>query len=117
MEQKLALQLVSCSKSKITEAMYHVPVYVLKVRWCDPNYPFAEDGDSGSLIFANDGEVIVPLGSGSRDTISYSLSLWSLCEVKRFRFHWRLIYYFVTLVMMTVDRLLPNILVDITKRI
>jgi hypothetical protein len=47
-----------------------------------PNEPFATGGDSGSLVWAKDGEVIVPLGihCGSEGTISYSLSLWSFCK-------------------------------------
>ncbi|KAM5476748.1 hypothetical protein MauCBS54593_000018 [Microsporum audouinii] len=57
-------------------------LYRLKVQWTSAEEPFAEEGDSGSLVFAKDGDYIIPLGihCGSRGTTSYSLSLWSICE-------------------------------------
>lgn len=57
-------------------------VVKLKIHWKAPDKPFAISGDSGSLVFARDGDVIVPLGlhCGTEDTVSYSLSLQSLCQ-------------------------------------
>jgi hypothetical protein len=91
-----AKQLVCCSKSKNTAifqligywSLFEIqkygdlPTYRLLVKWSSPDEPFAAGGDSGSLVYAKDEEVIVPLGIhiGSNGTISYSLSLWSICE-------------------------------------
>jgi hypothetical protein len=68
---------------KISKYKRDVAIYELKIMLKSPNEPFATGGDSGSLVWAKDGEeVIVPLGIhiGSEGTISYSLSLWSFCE-------------------------------------
>jgi Peptidase family S64 len=67
---------------KIEKYKSDVAIYKLKIIWKSPNEPFATGGDSRSLVWAKDGEVIVPLGihCGSEGTISYSLSLWSFCK-------------------------------------
>jgi hypothetical protein len=59
-----------------------LPTYRLLVKWSSPDEPFVAGGDSGSLVYAKDEEVIVPLGIhiGSNGTISHSLFLWSICE-------------------------------------
>lgn len=59
-----------------------VPISQLNIEWNSPETPFALDGDSGSLVWARDGETIIQLGVhiGSEDTTSFSLSLWSFCQ-------------------------------------
>jgi len=37
-------------------------VYTLNVKWLSPEMPFAEPGDSGSLVFTRVGNCVVPLG-------------------------------------------------------
>lgn len=57
-------------------------VFILKVKWRSLGEPFAVAGDSGSLVWAKDGETIIPLGMhyGSEEMTSYSLSLQSFCQ-------------------------------------
>ena len=47
------------------------------IAWIDGNSPFAEDGDSGSLLYMPSGSDIVPIGihKGSKGSISYCLLL------------------------------------------
>lgn len=56
--------------------------YVLKISWDSLANPFAAGGDSGSLVFAKEGDIVIPLGihCGSSEMSSYALSLWSICE-------------------------------------
>lgn len=58
------------------------PMVQLEVQWQTAEKPFAIDGDSGNLIFAKDKGTVIPLGlhCGSKGTISYSLSLQSICQ-------------------------------------
>ncbi len=55
-------------------------VYILHVKWLSPDQPFAESGDSGSLVFAKVDSHVVPLGIhyGSVGGISkaYMLHSW-----------------------------------------
>ena len=59
-----------------------VDLYVLNIEWNSPIEPFTIGGDSGSLVWARQGDVIIPLGlhCGSTGTTSFALSLWSFCE-------------------------------------
>ncbi|PGH05278.1 hypothetical protein GX51_02999 [Blastomyces parvus] len=59
-----------------------IDVFELEVDWDAPETPFAESGDSGSLVYAKHEGTIVPLGMhcGSEDTTNYAISLWSFCE-------------------------------------
>ena len=68
--------------SDIQQPVLELPAYRLKVKWDSPEELFAVSGDSGSLIWAKDGESIIPLGlhCGYDGTISYSLSLQSICQ-------------------------------------
>jgi hypothetical protein len=47
------------------------------IAWIDGNSPFAEGGDSGSLVYMPSGPDIVPIGihKGSEGSISYCLLL------------------------------------------
>lgn len=58
-----------------------VPGYMLLIEWISPSEPFAEDGDSGSLVFAKHNGKIVPLGIhyGSEEGVSHAWLLWSWC--------------------------------------
>lgn len=55
-------------------------VYTLNVKWLSPEMPFAEPGDSGSLVFTRVGNRVVPLGIhvGSIGDVSraYMLHSW-----------------------------------------
>ena len=55
-------------------------VYLLRVKWLSPSQPFAEDGDSGSLVYAKANGHIIPLGihAGSIGDLStaYLLHSW-----------------------------------------
>lgn len=55
------------------------PVFILHVRGLSPEQPFAEPGDSGSLVFAKVEEHILPLGihAGSRGIRSKAYMLHS----------------------------------------
>ena len=52
-------------------------LYYGVIAWIDGNSPFAEDGDSGSLVYMPSGSDIVPIGihKGSEGSISYCLLL------------------------------------------
>ncbi|KNG81215.1 hypothetical protein ANOM_010331 [Aspergillus nomiae NRRL 13137] len=58
--------------------------FKLKIEWLSPDEPFAQDGDSGSLVYARHHGKTVPLGIhyGSDEglRVSYSYLLWSWCE-------------------------------------
>jgi hypothetical protein len=58
-----------------------VPAYHLLIDCISPSEPFAEDGDSGSLVFAKHNGKIVPLGLhyGSKEGVSRAWLLWSWC--------------------------------------
>lgn len=47
----------------------------MKVQWTSVVEPFAEGGDSGSLVFAKDGDCVSLWHKNL-----YALSLWSICE-------------------------------------
>lgn len=68
--------------SDIQQPVFKLPVYLLIIKWDSPEEQFAVGGDSGSLTWAKDEETIIPLGlhCGSAGTISYSLSLQSICQ-------------------------------------
>ena len=74
--------LTSGTLSDIQQPVFEIPVYQLMVKWDSPEEPFAVDGDSGSLIWAMNGETVIPLGlhCGSQGTRSYSLSLQSIWQ-------------------------------------
>lgn len=54
-------------------------VYLLRVKWLSPDQPFAEDGDSGSLVYAKANGHIIPLGihGGSKGDVSIAFLLHS----------------------------------------
>lgn len=60
--------------------------WCLAVDWVSPASPFALSGDSGSLVWAQDGTTMIPLGlhCGSQETTSFALSLWSIFEETTF---------------------------------
>ena len=62
------------------------PIWVLEIKWVSPSQPFAEEGDSGSLVYAKANDCIVPLGihSGSKRDVSIAFSLHSWWEELEF---------------------------------
>jgi hypothetical protein len=68
---------------QVCESIPYVPGDLVKdpyygvISWIDGNGPFAESGDSGSLIYMPSGPNIVPIGihKGSEGRISYCLLL------------------------------------------
>jgi len=71
----------SLSENSAASIFYdNTPIWILLVKWLSPEVPFAESGDSGSLVFARVDGCIVPLGIhyGSKGDVSraYLLHTW-----------------------------------------
>ncbi|QSS65621.1 hypothetical protein I7I51_06467 [Histoplasma capsulatum] len=73
-------KLVLISKVRTDDpSLDQTTAYQMQVKWTDLAIPFAEGGDSGSLVFATDGTKIIPLGIhfGSRGIHSFAYMLYS----------------------------------------
>lgn len=70
------------ARSSKSKSLDETLTYSLVVRWLSREDPFAEDGDSGALVYAKHENKMVPLGIhyGSKEGTSYSYLLGSWCR-------------------------------------